>query len=171
MSTKQFLAVSLLLPLALSSCSSGNVKDKVVAGGEPLYFNREIGFEDVARIKPQVVSECEIEEYLIKGIDEKSARNGLPISSKVSSRVLTVEVVNATPGIFVFGNFGSIPATLDIKFKVTEDGNVIHEQSRRCKTNLAGFLGLQPSACNKIEKCGVNQGHYISERIFRLMYR
>jgi hypothetical protein len=93
------------------------------------------------------------------------------LSAENQLRRLTVTIVNATPGVFVFGNMGSVPATLDIRFKVTENDKVLLEESKHCHTNLAGFLGLQPSACNKLERCASNHGEYISERVYRKLYR
>lgn len=165
------VVAAILVPVLLVSCSTKPVKSPSDIARTPLYYDRQVTFEKVSRIKPEIVEQCEIETNLLAGLDKQSAKNDLPLSLNESARRLTIEVTNSTPGIIVFGNMGSVPATLDVRFKVIENGKVLHEQNRRCKTNLAGFMGLQPSACNKIEKCAVSQGRYISERISRILYK
>jgi hypothetical protein len=81
--------------------------------------------------------------------------------STKSNRTLSVKIATATPGIFVFGN-ASVPAVLNVTFEVREGDKVIIEKRRQCSTNLAGFMGLQPSACNKLNKCAENQAEFIA---------
>lgn len=164
--------VVLLFPFfwVLASCST--VPTKSVPSNEDgtLYFSGEVKYEDISRIKPEIVAQCEIDNNLVHGFVNQSEGNGLPITNKETSRRIDIEVVNVRSGIIGFGSIGGSPASIDIRFTVTENGNVLLQQSKLCRTNLAGFLGLQPSACNKIEKCALIQGEYVSERVYRLMY-
>ena len=161
----------LLSLVGVAACATPKVNQNPQQAENPIYFNRIIPYQNVSSIKPEIVQECEIAENLLVGIDERSAANGLPLTDKASSRTLSVKILHATPGTIRFGNFLSEPATLGIEFKVTEGEEVIIIESKSCSTNLAGFMGLQPSACNKLEKCGRSNGEYISERISRRLYQ
>ncbi|WP_101758472.1 hypothetical protein [Oceanicoccus sp. KOV_DT_Chl] len=166
----------LLVAVFLVSCVSSKppseltIRD-VVNENNPIKFNGKVTYRNSNAIKPEILSECEIKEHITASIIERSSENGLPISQSTYKRELIVEIIGATPGIFVFGNTGGVPATLDVSFKLIEGDDVIYEQDRHCQTKLAGFLGLQPSACNKLEKCARNQGEYISERLYRKLYK
>jgi len=169
---KRYLPGQIILALAvLTSCGPKQVNNQPQAEAKPIYFNRVINYQDESRIKPEIVAECEIAQNILIGIDERTSDNGLPLTVQAAPRELSVEIVYATPGTIGLGNFLSQPATLDISFKVTEGDEVLHEQNRHCKTSLAGFMGLQPSACNKIEKCARSLGEYVSERTSRILYR
>ena len=157
--------------LALTACATPSAEQKAELAQNPIYFSRDISYQNVSIIKPEVVQQCEIAENLLVGIDERSSANGLPLTNSESPRVLSVEILNATPGVAAFGNLGSEPATLTVQFEVKEGDAVLISESKKCRTNLAGFLGLQPSACNKLEKCARSNGEYISERTFRVLYK
>ena len=166
-----FSSLLLVCLFALTACATSRTEQNAEQAKNPIYFARDIPYQNVSVIKPEVVQECEIAENLLISIDERSSDNGLPLTSSASPRELSVEILNATPGVFVFGNLGSQPATLSVQFKVTEGESVLISETKNCRTNLAGFLGLQPSACNKLEKCARSNGEYISERTYRILYR
>ncbi len=137
---------------------------------KPLYFSGVVNYQAVSRIEPKVVAECKIQESILTGIKEKTDKNKLPLTQTPGDRELTVEIVEATPGFFMIGPVGGIPATLEIKFKVVEGDRVLLEENKNCQTKRGGFLGLDSSACNKLEKCGLSSGVYVSERTRRMLY-
>jgi hypothetical protein len=171
MPSKTSLCLAIFFMLISAGCVSNKVKKDSSVTKEPLYFIEDITYQDESQIKPEVLAECQIQENLRAAIHKQSAKNGLPLSTTAQLRKLSVTIIDATPGVFVFGNFGSVPATLDIKFSVSEGDKILLEETKHCKTNLAGFMGLQPSACNKIEKCAQSQGTYVAERISRILYK
>ena len=170
MNKSPVVSASCFMAALLASCTSNAPSGKIREFKDKLYFNDSVLYEDEKRIRPAIIAECKIGKNVVEGIRLRSQKNGLPLSNEHQDRKFVVEIENATPGIFVFGNFGSVPATLDIKYRVTSGDKVLLEESRHCETNLAGVLGLQPSACNKLERCARNLGAALSERISRVLY-
>lgn len=180
--------VLMILLAALSACSSKSQKPQAEGAdfngasnkvtGVSIAYDGRAPYQYESMIKPEVLSECaEINATLSESIQKFSKKLSVPLAltsddkkEEGSQRTLTVEIVNAFPGVFVFGNLGSVPAELGVEFKVFDGSEIILEKYRSCSTNLAGFMGLQPSACNKLEKCAVNQGKYIAKYIKRSLY-
>lgn len=175
-----------ILLFTLSACSSqapdisesvSNLVKSDNVSIKPIYYDGMARYQYEEKIKPEVLSECSsINRVLSESVQTYANGFELPLATEAldqlsnSDRILKIEIVDAYPGLFVFGNFGSVPAELNVEFKVYEGGEVILEKYRRCATNLAGFMGLQPSACNKLEKCAKNQGKYIVKYLMRSLY-
>ena len=157
-----------LVVTLLTSCGSSPSKTRALQTGEKVYFNDTVPYREEKSIRPAVVSECKIQKNVVDALHAQSESDGLALSSESQRRTLTLEIMGATPGIFIFGNFGSVPATLDVGYKLTEGDKTLLEGIEHCETKLAGFLGLQPSACNKLEKCARHLGELISERVSAL---
>lgn len=154
----------------LVSCAADQTAEEAPELVKKLYFNNQTPYRTDTYIKPEIVDQCEIQKNIVESIHATASKNGLPISAAIQERQLSVQIINATPGLFIFGNMGSIPATLDVKITVTEGKQVLLEEIKSCYTNLAGFMGLQPSACNKLEKCARKHGKYIAQRIAHTLY-
>lgn len=130
-------------------------------------FDGKVPFTFENTIKLEVREQCGLNNNLANAIKQKAQsrgiqlRNSHEIGSAENTKKLTVEILSATPGIAVFGNLGSVPAELSIKFQVTEGDKVVREKFKDCSTNLAGFMGLQPTACNKLNKCAESMAEFV----------
>ena len=160
-------AIMSFCAVLLAGCA--NLPAEKSTDKKQIIFDGNVPFAHEKSIKKEVREECNLNKNLSNSIIEKSKEHGIYLSNKsVSQRKLSVEIASATPGVFVFGNFGSVPAVLNVFFKVTEGDKVILEKRHECTTKLAGFMGLQPSACNKLNKCAENQAEFIARRLEEL---
>ncbi len=164
---KSMIIGALFASVLLSGCANRPVQ--AGANATPIAYDGSAPFSQPETIKKAIRAECNLNENLSVAIKRRAQDHGLRLTNTgQASRKLDVEITNATPGIFVFGNFGSVPATLNILFKVTEGNQVILEKRKNCATNMAGFMGLQATACNKLNRCVENQAEYIARSLKKL---
>ena len=155
--------------LTLLGCASNTIK----SSGESvtIYFNGKTPFSDEALIKQAVKEECELPEYFANAIIERAALYGIILKSDRSLantkglKELRVEIASADPGITVFGNLGTVPATSNVRFTLWEDNKLFMENHKECSTKLAGFMGLQSFACDRLHECADRQAEYIARTI------
>lgn len=145
----------------------------------PVYYNNSAPFMDGPSVKPEIKSECNINETLVNAIYQYAEERNLPIvsikdfSDKAGLKdklLLSVEIVQADSGLNVFGATGSVPATSTAVFRIHKNDELILEEFRNCQTKFAGFMGLAPSACNKLDRCAINQGAFIVNTIKSALY-
>lgn len=166
MKISKMIAVSLTV-LLVAGCSKSPVSGSAPA--KEISFDGNTPFLHEASVKKEVREQCNLNDNLSKAILDRSKAHGINLSKgSQSDRKLSVEIIEATPGIFVFGNFGSVPAVLTVNFKVTEGKEVVLQRMKTCSTKLAGFMGLQPSACNKLNKCAENQAEFLARTLKRM---
>lgn len=153
------LCFSVLLSV-LAGCASNQSKNEEML--KEFSFKDGVSFVDENLIKKEVREECNLLNNLSNALVKRSLDHGVSLTQGTkSNRTLSVKIATATPSIFVFGN-ASVPAVLNVTFEVREGDKVIIEKRKQCSTNLAGFMGLQPSACNKLNKCAENQAEFIA---------
>ena len=160
------LVVFVMATVFLLGCSNGQVSKN--SPDMKLAFDGKAPFVDAGSIKKEVKEQCDLNKNLASAITERAAAHGISLTQTENKRRLSVEIARATPGAFVFGNMGSIPAVLNVNFKVTEGEKVILEKRKNCSTKLAGFMGLAPSACNKLNKCAEIQAEFIATTLKQL---
>ena len=139
----------------------------------PLSFsNTQVSYSQASTINEPIKQECGLSEAMVTSIQKYAKVFAIPLISEDEAqarsgtvRELSVQITQATPGVFAFFNVFSKPATLAIDFKLVEGGKVVLEKSRTCVTKHAGFLGLDGRACAKLKKCANDQGAYINKWI------
>lgn len=155
--------------LLLMGCA-GNPAPKNSRALEIVYDGKA-PFTFETNIKKEVREQCDLNRNFSEAIVQRSQARGVKIvvgsetDGSANQRRLTAEILSATPGVAVFGNLGSVPAELGIKFTVTDANGAVIEKYKECRTNLAGFLGLQPTACNKLNKCAESMAEFIARSL------
>lgn len=170
--SRQTSFLAFLSSLMLLGCASAPAPK--TASNIEIVFDGKAPFAFENSIKKEVREQCDLNRSFADAILQKSQARGIKISTgsevnkAANQRKLTAEILSATPGVAVFGNLGSVPAELSIKFTVTDANGAATEKYKECKTNLAGFMGLQPTACNKLNKCAESMAEFIARNLENL---
>ena len=142
-----------------------------------ILFKQQVPYSQESTIRDSIKQECALNEAMVTSIQKYAREFSIPLIDEDETqmrsgvvRELSVQITQATPGVFAFFNMFSKPATLTIDFKLTEDGKVMLEKSRTCATKHAGFMGLDGRACAKLVKCANDQGAYINKWIKKKLY-
>jgi hypothetical protein len=142
----------------------------------PILFRAHVPFSEQAVVNDAIRQECPLEKYVVDSILESAKDYEVPLVGESdvlpepATRELTVEITEATPGVFVFFSMFSKPARLVLNIKVTEGGNVLLEKSRTYGAKHAGPMGLDGHVCARLQKCATAQGNYINKLIKQKLY-
>ena len=137
-----------------------------------ILFKPQVPYSQTSIIHDSIKQECALNEAMATSTQKYAKKFSIPLISDAEARMapgvvreLSVQITQATPGVFAFFNVFSKPATLAMDFKLTEDGKVVLEKSRICATKHVGFIGLDGRVCAKLAKCANDQGAYINKWI------
>lgn len=147
-------------------------------GDSVILFKPQVPYSQASTISDSIKQECALNEAMVASIQKYAKVLAIPLVSEEEAhmrpgivRELSVQITQATPGVFAFFNMFSKPAILAIDFKLTEGGKVILEKSRTCATKHAGFLGMDGRVCAKLIKCANDQGAYVNKWIQKLDFK